>query len=64
MGHVCHWWQEFDEGKITAMTGLLLLLLLVAALSLGLEMHHRQLRRQGPSRVDAEVRRELRVLGI
>ena len=46
------------------MTGLLLLLLLVAALTMGLEMHHRQLRRQGPSRVDAEVRRELRVLGI
>ena len=64
MGHVCHWWQEFDEAKITAMTGLLLLLLLVAALSLGLEMHHRHLRRQGPPRVDAEVRRELRVLGI
>jgi hypothetical protein len=63
-GHVCHWWQESSGGKITAMTGLLLLLLLVAALSFGLEMHHRHLRRQGPSRVDDEVRRELRVLGI
>jgi hypothetical protein len=46
------------------MTGLLLLLLLIAALTAGLEMHHRHLRRQGPSRLDAEVRRELRVLGI
>ena len=49
---------------ITAMTGLLLLLLLVAALTFGLEMHHRHLRRQGPAPLDAEVRRELRVLGI
>ena len=46
------------------MTGLLLLLLLVAALTFGLEMHHRQLRREGPPRLDSEVRRELRALGI
>ena len=46
------------------MTGLLLLLLLVAALALGLETHHREIRRQGPSRLDSEVRRELRVLGL
>ena len=46
------------------MTGLLLLLLVVAALAFGLELHHRHLRRQGPPRLDAEVRRELRGLGI
>ena len=46
------------------MTGLLLLLLLVAALALGLETHHREIRRQGPARLDSEVRRELRVLGL
>ena len=46
------------------MTGLLLLLLLVAALAFGLETHHREIRRQGPPRLDAEVRRELRVLGL
>jgi hypothetical protein len=46
------------------MTGLLLLLLLVAALAFGLESHHRAIRREGPSRLDAEVRRELRALGL
>ena len=46
------------------MTGLLLLLFLVAALALGLEAHHRHLGRQGPAPIDAEVRRELRALGI
>ena len=46
------------------MTGLLLLLLLVAALIVGLEAHHRHIRRQGPAQLDAEVRRELRVLGL
>jgi hypothetical protein len=46
------------------MTGLLLLLLLVGALTLALEAHHRHIRRQGPAGIDAEVRRELRVLGL
>jgi hypothetical protein len=46
------------------MTGLLLLLLLVAALAFGLEAHHREIRREGPPRLDAEVRRELRALGL
>ena len=46
------------------MTGLLLLLLVVAGLALGLETHHRELRREGPPRLDAEVRRELRALGL
>lgn len=46
------------------MAGLLLLILLVAALTLGLEAHHRQIRREGPPRIDSEVRRELRTLGL
>ena len=46
------------------MTGLLLLLLVVATLTVGLEVHHRHLRRQGPLRLDAEVQRELRALGL
>jgi hypothetical protein len=47
------------------MTGLLLLLFLVAALAFGLEAHHRHIiRRLGPPRIDAEVRRELRALGF
>jgi len=46
------------------MTGLLLFLLLLAALALGLVAHHRHIRRQGPPRLDAEVQRELRTLGL
>jgi hypothetical protein len=45
------------------MTGLLLLVILVASLVVGLETHHRQIRREAPSELDAEVRRELRALG-
>jgi hypothetical protein len=46
--HVCHCWQEVSGGKITAMTGFLLLLLIVAAIALGLEAHHRRVQHQGP----------------
>jgi hypothetical protein len=47
------------------MTGLLLLLLIVAALALGLEAHHRRLSHQGPyasGMADPDLLHELRDL--
>jgi hypothetical protein len=45
---ICHWWQEQAEGRITAMTGFVLLLLIVAAIAVGLEAHYRRVRDQLP----------------
>jgi hypothetical protein len=61
----CHYWQDLSQGKIVAMTGLLLLLLIVAALALGLEAHHRRLSHQGPyasGMADPDLLHELRDL--
>ena len=47
------------------MTGLVLLLLIIAALAVGLEAHYRQVRRQFPyvaGRVDPDLLREQRDL--
>jgi hypothetical protein len=63
--HVCHWWQEPSESKIAAMTGLLLLLLIVAAIAFGLEAHHRHVRGQVPfaaGTADPDLLREQRDL--
>jgi hypothetical protein len=35
-GHICHWWQESDPRRITAMTDTLLTALTVAVLLAGL----------------------------
>jgi hypothetical protein len=63
--HVCHCWHEVSGSKITAMTGFLLLLLIVAAIAFGLEVHHRRLSHHGPyvsGKLDPDLFSELRNL--
>ena len=59
-----HFWQEEDEGKITAMTGFLLFLLIVAAVAAGLEARHRRIIHEGYGAwtTDPEVLRDRREL--
>jgi hypothetical protein len=64
--HTCHWWQDSNESKITAMAGFLLLLLILAALAVGLEAHYRRVRNQLPylaGTADPDLLHEQRDLG-
>ena len=62
--HIRHFWQEDDERKITAMTGFLLFLLIVAAVVAGLEARHRRTIREGYGAwiTDPELLRDRREL--